>query len=410
MKVLYNDSMKTNLGSPGDGDFFGREKLISRIQDDLQTTSIRLEDVRRVGKTWLMKHLARHCPPEMHLVYMDVEGVATPVEFVERVYGQLSKDLPKSRQIAKSVNDLLNKVKGTQVAGVKIPDIPPLDWQTHFEALLTGYAKCFEPGIVVFAFDELPWAIDAIADRSYPDAEKLLGLLRSMRSRHPQIRMIYCGSIGFHHVIRRLMANGLTADPLVDMKSLSVGPLGEVEAVQLAEALLFGEGIYAASGQAVATKIAAGAGGFPFYIQHVVSHLSLGPQFDAGCTEADADRAFTAILDAPEQNFRFGAYEERLIAHHGDQMARACRRILDVLAISDAPVGIPDLESMLSLDPEFQESAFRATGANRFSRNDFVDALRLLIEDRYLVKDSESRISFSFELFRQAWRRMRFLL
>lgn len=384
--------------------------MLSRLRTELLTSSIRLEDVRRVGKTWIMKELADLSEDDLQLVYIDVEGIATGGQFYERVYGALAEALPRKAHQAKAVTDFLSKSEGLQVGSIKLPAVKEQDWPLKLDQLLVGYSECFPLAIsVVVAFDELPWAVDSIADKDPAQAEQLLGLLRSLRSRFPRLKMIYCGSIGFHHIIQKLVKKGFAADPFSGMHSISVGPMSPIESSQLAEQLMLGEGVYAAGDVQIHEYIATSVGGFPFYIQNVVSYLARMPKTDTGVIKENVEQAVAEILNSPEDNFRFRTYADRLVAHQGGQVARACERILDEVAGQEEPISSKDLESILAADPVFRESAFRVSGREVFSRPDYLDTFKILELDKYLVRGQDSMISFSFELFRQAWRLMRHL-
>jgi hypothetical protein len=71
----------------------------------------------------------------------------------------------------------------------------------------------------------------------------LLDTLRSIRQKHPNVRMVYAGSVGLHHVVNDLKQGQLASNPTNDMPLVEIRALSEPDAVVLAERLLRDEAV-----------------------------------------------------------------------------------------------------------------------------------------------------------------------
>jgi hypothetical protein len=405
MRSLNIDNLpRVNLGDPGDGDFFGRARLLAQIREDLLTSSLRIEDLRRVGKTWVAKQLACNLDETMHFVYVDVGGRATPQELHDKIFEALQGNLPKRDQIAGKVQKHLGLIEELQAGPLKLSFSADDRWPENLDRLLSGYAACFDDRLAVLILDELPSAIDEIAKKDTAQAAQLLRLLRSIRANQPNLRTIFCSSIGFHHVLERLNRAGHTSNPLNNLKQLAVGPMDPVESQQLAERLMWGEGITGYEGEKIDSYIAEQVGGYPFFIQNVIDLLKQRPQTLLGFARADIDEAVEDILSSPDDPFRFRDYDSRLVGYHGDRLAEVCRAILDCVAESDTPISHRDIRQQL-LSAGGGEGPMQP----RDFDNLFRDALGVLEQDRYLGRGPGGEVHFTFTLLRRAWRRLRIL-
>ncbi len=130
----------------------GRDKLIDSVWRKLETNSLRFTAERRVGKTTVMTKMSAEPQPGYHVFFMDVEGIC-----------EHNKDTK-----------------------------------------------------ILLIFDELPYMLQKIAsigrdNESKTQAITLLDTLRSVRQKYTNLRMIYAGSVGLHHVL-----NDITGKPLRD--------------------------------------------------------------------------------------------------------------------------------------------------------------------------------------------------
>jgi hypothetical protein len=96
--------------------------------------------------------------------------------------------------------------------------------------------------------DELPYMLQKIATIGADGQQKILALtlldtLRSIRQQHSNMRMVFAGSVGLHHVVKDLKQGKLASEPVNDMPLVEIRSLSESDAVTLAERLLRDESV-----------------------------------------------------------------------------------------------------------------------------------------------------------------------
>ena len=236
--------MRANPGGTlSPNDVIGRDLLIAQIWRVLDAQSVVLTSERRIGKTSVIRKMASEAAPTMALAILrDIEGLRAPDEFVEAIYSDVEKQLGKIDRAKLGLWRLLDKLGGTQIVDVKLPNI-----RIHWKALLTTlFEDLFEleERRVIFFWAELPLFIFNVARASGENvAMELLDVLRGLRQRHTRLRMVFTGSVGIHQVINNLRKSGYANDPTNDMAIIEVTPLDPPESRRLAELLFQGEKI-----------------------------------------------------------------------------------------------------------------------------------------------------------------------
>lgn len=324
-----------------------------------------------MGKTvWLDKFCS---DPGEGLVAakVDYEGVRTSEEFLLRTVRSMRGFASRSRRGKEALGAFFD---GLELSAGPVTVKPAVSHRSPtqlLEIMAASVAGALAEGqLLVVAMDEVPIAIDNIASEEGSDAaSRLLQALRSARREHASLRWIVCGSIGFHHVLRRC---GITEGVLNDLVNLPLGPFSDQDALELAHRLALG--IDRPATPEVAALLARTAGNIPFLI-HALAHRleetgrgDLTPDdvqtaFDDFVHDRDASRAVTHLVT------RLDLYDERA-AHAGE--------LLDRAAVADAPV------------PEKGLSP-----AHRAVVDDLVD-------DHYLARTSEG-LRWRYDVLRQIW-------
>ena len=219
--------MKANPGGRLDpAEVLGRDALVLRLWAALARQSLVLSAERRIGKShvlWKMKEESD--ADERLIVYRDLEGMRTPLEFVEAVFRDVESFLSRKDRLASRARRLLDGVGGSEVAGVlKFPELAAPHWKRlltdTFEDLTEHEARP-----LVFFWDELPLMLHNIRERDGEDtAMEVLDVLRHIRQTHPSVRMVFTGSIGLHNVLSALKAAGHANASVNDMKVVVVPP------------------------------------------------------------------------------------------------------------------------------------------------------------------------------------------
>jgi hypothetical protein len=385
--------MRTN---PGGGlapeEVVGRDALIADLWDKLERHSVMMTAERRMGKTSVLRKMLTQQPPGVTAFYWDLENIRSPEALVREIFNKVNEDLGNSQKWQGKMQQLLKNwgLGGEKIAGVSLPK-PDLTWQQHLQGMVRDLsAQAEDRERWLFLFDELPLAIDNIRqDRGASIAMEVLDTLRSIRQDYPQIRMVYTGSIGLHHVVAELRQQGYRNAPTNDLPSVEVEPLAEDDAGKLAQDLLMGEKVATENLAAVSQAIASAVDGNAFYIHHSVARLKgIAQPIDVAQVEA--------MLQAAVRQYDvwdLGYFEKRIGSYYGDNTKLALLA-LDELAPESA-LTIVDWWNRVSIQiPDLDKEVFRST-------------LNLLEQDHYICRNDAGAYRFRFSLVQRYWHQQR---
>ena len=389
--------MKANPGGAvSPENIMGRDRLIERLWATLKHQSLVLVAEQRMGKTCIIKKMEAQPPDGTMIRVRDIGGVSSPIEFVERVAEDVEKHLNGFQKTATKTKEFLASLSGAQILGVKLPTIAAPHWKALLERILGDLAQHSDRQVIL-CWDELPWMLQKIA-RSEGETVvmDLLDTLRSLRQTHANLRMIYTGSIGLHHVVTALREEGYVNSPVNDMRTVEVPPLDDGHAEALAKALIQGEGLTSGTLDETAAIIARRVDAIPFYIHHVVAAMA-----DRG-QAATPEIAETIVAEAlaNAQDWDLEHFRSRLGAYYGER-AEVVRALLDQLAETE-PLVLDELHERLKIN-----LSRLGTSAQRMVEGDR-EALRTLLKlmqrDHYLRQDQDGGYRFRFGLIRRWWR------
>jgi hypothetical protein len=385
--------MRTN---PGGGlapaEVVGRDALIADLWDKLERHSVMMTAERRMGKTSVLRKMLAQQPPGVTAFYWDLENIRSPEALVREIFNKVSEDLGNSQKWQGKVQQLLKNwgLGGEKIAGVSLPK-PDLTWQQHLQGMVRDLsAQVADRERWLFLFDELPLAIDNIRqDKGASIAMEVLDTLRSIRQDYPQIRMVYTGSIGLHHVVAELRKQGYRNAPTNDLPPVEVEPLAEYDAWRLAQDLLIGENVKTVDLAAVSQAIASAVDGNAFYIHHCVARLK-------GIAQPIDVPQVAAMLQAAVRQYDvwdLGYFVKRIDSYYGDNTKLALLA-LDELAPESA-LTIGDWWNRVSIQtPNLDKEAFRST-------------LNLLEQDHYICRNDAGAYKFRFLLVQRYWHQQR---
>jgi hypothetical protein len=385
----------------------GRDQLIQRIWQRLRKESVRFLAERRVGKTSVLKKMAAQPPVGFHPIFLDLEKVHSADRFVEVLLGELKSLMSAKGKAAKGFGDVIAMFGGTEIGGVvKIPDLSKRDWQATVEKLIQAICANNPEKIIVLMFDELPYMLQSIAIQEKKSGAKdnfalaILDTLRAARQAHSNMRMIFCGSIGLHHVLSSLRGDAHASQPVNDMPAVEIHPLQLRDAVQLAKNLIAIESVDCAPElvEAIADRIAAQTDCVPFYIERVVSRLA---EHEDIVVDVSVDAVITRQLVDDRNDWEMNHFRERLEIYYTGSVVdvnnrivprhTVARRILDHIACEEQPQSIDDIWA-----------AIKATIAID-DRDAVIQLTGLLAQDHYLISDASKRYTFRFPLIRRWW-------
>ena len=243
----------------------GRDDLVRRIWSTLARQSVLMVAERRMGKTTVIKKM-RHEPPEgFRVLFRDVESVGSPLEFAEAVAKDVQGLLPTASWAKTRLARVYEHIAGAEIGGVvKVPAALASHWKELLQASVASVAEAHPKDTYVFAWDELPYMLEKVRrGQGEDEAMDVLDVLRGLRQTHPNVRMIFSGSIGLHHVLTELRDGGHSSAPVNDMRTVEVGELDESAALTLATELIAGEGLGAPRSSPPPGRSANGSTGCP---------------------------------------------------------------------------------------------------------------------------------------------------
>ncbi len=378
----------------------GRGRLIRRLWQMLEQQSGVLVSERRMGKSCVMKKMEAERPAAMLTFYADVEGIDSPLGFVERVYHDIDGYLSRRKKVAGRVRALLRELAGVEIGGiVKLPQVAEVHWQALLERAFEDLTE-HQEGVLIFFWDEFPLMLQKIRQSTDErTAMNLLDTLRSLRQSHSGLRMVLAGSIGLHHVTAALSLAGHANDATNDMRTIEVPPLAKADTCLLAKELIQGEALDCADPPSTARAIATATDCIPYYVHHVVSLMK-----DRG-NIASADLAESIVADAlvdPQDIWHLQHYHDRLERYYGRDWLPVVLFLLDELAVAQEAVGFDTLCTRLAggLRGESEQGRRILAGDRELLRRILV----MLQRDHYVLqRRDDGAYLFRFPLIRRWW-------
>jgi hypothetical protein len=208
--------MRINPGGQIDTkDVIGRDQLVAQLWRVLERQSLHLTAERRIGKTTVLKKMIADVGPGKTCVYRDLEGICSPIEFTESVFHDVEQLLKPISRVAGKTRELLKHLKGAELTGlVKFPESASDNWKSLLTHIMSDLMDG-QSNLVVLFWDEIPMMLENIKMRCGEGvAMELLDILRYFRQTHTNVRMVFTGSIGLHHVIGALKRGGYGNSPV----------------------------------------------------------------------------------------------------------------------------------------------------------------------------------------------------
>lgn len=383
----------------------GRDRLIKRIWRRLERESILFTAERRIGKTTVMQKMREEAPEGVVAVYMDLEKVDTPKRFVEVLLQEVHELLPKESGVVSLFRGLLEALEGVEVGGViKVPEGGKDRWQPALEKTFACICEHHKGSMVLFMFDELPYMLQKIAIREGDEAGTnsalaILDSLRAIRAEQDNLRMIYTGSVGIHHVIHTLRGGLYASQPLNNMSTVEIGPLDLSDAKALAGRLLKEERINCDDASAVIDEIVQQADRVPFYIERVVFQLA---EMEKSIFPEDVRRQVRRNLTDDHDPWEMGHFRARIPIYYPGQIDLGDRKtvlkeelvfdLLNIMAIAEDPLSIDEIEAEVKAVRPLE------------NRPLIIELLGCLYQDHYLICNEQKHYAFRFPLVKQWWK------
>jgi hypothetical protein len=388
----------------------GRDVLIAAVWEMLkkppEVGSLRFLAERRVGKTTIITKMAIEPADGFDVLFLEVEGIDSCDRLTELLLNRFRPLLTKTEKAKDWFNGIWQSIGGIEIADfIKLPVRKGLDWKDTLEKVIDGICKNRPERLILLMFDELPYmlqkidVVSASAGRPH-EALTLLDTFRALRQRTRNLRMIYAGSVGLHHVLRDLKQAKLASEPVNNMPPVEIPPLEDHDALQLAIRLLDAERIqFAGDSTDIVQCLITQTSNVPFYMERIASQLGL---LGRPITVVDVEEVVLKQLTTDHDPWEMEHFRSRLETYYQRSVHDAnnmpisedaiARTILDHFAIVDEPQTIDEVWSMI-------RGQFALT-----DRNLIVQMLKSLGQDHYLISDTEKRYSFRFPLVKRWWK------
>ena len=377
----------------------GRDDFIEKMWKTLENQSIVLVSERRIGKTSAIQKMEKEACEGWYPIYMAVEGVRSPTEFISRIFDAVSPILGQKNRVLGGLQRLYEEIAGQQIGNWALPALKN-NWKRLLQATLNDIRDNFDER-VVFMWDELPLMISNLKDDlEATTAMELLDVLRDHRVSDDsgKLRMIYTGSIGLHLVVSELHHRGYRNDPTNDMVTYSMEGLEPEYARQLAlqglQGLMEDDELQLQDPpDDVAQAIAEATDGLPYYINYTVISLA---EIGRPVQVADVASAIDLLILDPEDTAHFGHYAERIEAYYlfHEQAEALALAVLKELCHSEHLMSEEAIRDAVAAQMELTD------------RNLLQKTLELLAKDHYLhreVRNGERTYRFKYTIIRKWW-------
>lgn len=390
--------MKPNPGGTLKGEaIVDREKEIDSIWKALRNQSVVLISERRVGKTSLLRKMEENPRDGWHPILYLIEGKEHPIEFIEGLYEELLKrELMKAK--FKRLKKFYTKYVGGQTFGSwKVPKLME-NWKPLLGSMIEDIVNSGEK--VLLMFDELPLMLAKFIKSKKIGPLGTMGFLDTLRELRNKfetsknISFVFCGSIGIHLVIKDLKKNhGYNADPINNMKIVSLTGMNEEGASELCNKLSDGEPLTFSGKDEILDYICRETNRLPFYIQHVFSYFyeTAGGKV---ITKGIIDKAIDFLVNDPKDEGFFRHYEDRIKTYYDKKMQDIALLILDKASKKIDFWEEGDIINIVKSHIEGDSEEVKET-------------LTLLWSDHYLIreiKNNRRAYKFRYTILQKWWR------
>ena len=140
----------------------GRDDFIRSMWEILEGRSIYMNDVRRVGKTQILRKMEADPPKDWFAVKRDLGGQHSAAEFATCVYKDSDGIFQGKSKAARRMKNMIESLQGFEIGGViKLPDGSTAPWK---DILNNTFADLNDElnrqgKNLVFLWDEVPFFI-----------------------------------------------------------------------------------------------------------------------------------------------------------------------------------------------------------------------------------------------------------
>jgi len=375
-------------------DVVGREALIEQTLSDLRHTSIIINEIRRFGKTTFLRLLETRMPDDWVCIRATVQDARSTTELIEWTLQNILRHTGAKEKIKAIISEVGQAPDNAKfnlgLLEFSLSAKHKKDAFATFRSVLKRIGEQLKKDNkrMVIIWDEFPDAIRAIAEREGERAaEDIMKFFRARRENEDlsSVRWILTGSIGLHHVMRRLSGR---SNSINDMITIGLKPLEPPYIQWMSKCLLLGIGRDAQESDYLANM----SGGIPFVLEMMIKYIRDNKDLALPLTANEAETLLIESASDVNLGRNWAPLLERVDSYYGD-MAGLAESILDMVA--KTPMEQPVICEALKNDfPEIERSVDKV--------------LNLLFEDHYLQYGISSKLySWKYEPLRIIWKSRR---
>jgi hypothetical protein len=381
---------------------FGRDKDIRRIQRRLEEKSIIFVAERRVGKTTVLHLLLEKQQSECIMIYRDLEKIKSVDELEREVYKSISDYISTKEKAKLKAFDELGKLLSSFEAK-EIKYTHKKDWKDGFENAIRSVCKLTDKR-VVFLWDELPYMLQNIHQQDIKNNTKyaldIVDILRTLSNEVKNLRFIFTGSIGLHH-IEKLITKDTTSNPFNNMDRIELKPLKKKDAKEMIHHHIKQEEIEISEKDIdiITDMIYEKCDGIPFYMERVIKRLSVSDEEFIDCSIVQDEIELMIVDGKNELEMEHFVkrleiyYEGSIVDVNGNEIfiLSLAKSLLDYFALSDKHLT--------------QEMCF-AYLKTLYPIDDIAvvqELIKLLIKDYYIQANQNKEYQFTFSIIKRWW-------
>ncbi|HAK76301.1 MAG TPA: hypothetical protein DCM71_05195 [Runella sp.] len=395
--------LSPTAGTIADDKIVGREKEIAKMLLLLDSQSVVIEEMRRMGKTLFIKKLAYKCKNTNNkALYFFLQGTKDLVELSDLLFSELRKEqsFGKFKIAFNGIKKLYNKLKPEEVdldvISFKLPEWE-VKWKDALSTLLEDIANRNNENdeILTIILDEFPVMLwDWIQGGKAQEAMEFLDVLRKQRQTleaKGKVRFVVCGSIGLQVVLKHLkQKHNYMGEPFNETETFSLEAMSEEDAVFLCECLYLSDFKADIEDDKLEyfKRIVAFTEGLPFHINKIFTVLQ--QNYNSLLSQKNLEMAFEELLTAPNHFSTFKHLYDRLMIYYPDQESSVMVRLLNHLSKQIEPYGESELIRSIDNEP-----------------NLIKEALMILVSEQYLKRsfgENGRSYVFKYEIFKKWWK------
>jgi hypothetical protein len=381
---------------------FGRVKDIRRIQRRLEEKSVIFVAERRIGKTTVLHLLLEKQQPECIMIYRDLEKIKSVDELEREVYKSISDYISaKEKAKLKGFDKLGELLSSFEAKDIKYSH--KKDWKEGFENAIRSVCKLTDKR-VVFLWDELPYMLQNIHQQDIENntryALDIVDILRTLSNEVKNLRFIFTGSIGLHH-IEKLITKDTTSNPFNNMDRIELKPLKRKYAQEMIHYHMKREEIEISEQDTdlIIDMIYEKCDGIPFYMERVIKRLSVSDEeiIDYSVVQDEIELMIVDGKNELEMEHFVKRleiyYEESVVDVNGNEIpiSTLAKSLLDYFAFSNVPLTQEMCFAYLkTLYPIYDITIVQ-------------ELIKLLIKDYYIQANQNKEYQFTFSVIKRWW-------